>query len=205
MLPNNAAMKFNDTQCIGYLLGALRHEPRWETVTSAITSSQLRGKATFRQVCDELRFRCEADKAYELLDKQVAGKRKVQGLAAKVISDETPEILPPVNDEVKAFISSMSKRLNKTPDQDTKWDDKKGGRTKKVYKKRECIAKCCTTQSTFPLCGLHYHSLVSGKSDSVELRNDWGNASFNAETNTMVYPSKVPPNLLPTPKPPKKQ
>ncbi len=28
MLPNNAAMKFNDTQCIGYLLGALRHETR---------------------------------------------------------------------------------------------------------------------------------------------------------------------------------
>jgi hypothetical protein len=204
MLPNNAAMKFNDTQCIGYLLGALRHEPRWETVTSAITSSQLRGEATFRQACDELRFRCEADKAYELLDKQVAGKRRVQGLGAKVISDETPEILLPVEDEVKAFISSMSKRLNQTSDQ-TKLEDKKGGRTKKIYEKRECIAKGCTTQSTFPLCGLHYHSLVSGKSDSVELRNDWGNASFNAETNTMVYPSKVPPNLLPTPKPPKKQ
>jgi hypothetical protein len=27
MCPNGAAMTFNDTQCIGYLLGALRHEP----------------------------------------------------------------------------------------------------------------------------------------------------------------------------------
>jgi hypothetical protein len=27
MLPDGAAVKFNDTQCIGYLLGALRHEP----------------------------------------------------------------------------------------------------------------------------------------------------------------------------------
>ena len=173
-------------------------------MTSAITSSQLRGEITFRQACDEVRFRCEADKAYELLDKQVVTRRKVQGLGAKVISDETPETLSPTDDEVKAFISSMSKRLNRTPDQTSKLDDKKGGRTKKVYEKRECIAKGCTTQSTFPLCGLHYHSLVSGKSDSVELRNDWGNATFNTETNALVYPSKVPPNLLPTPKPPKK-
>jgi hypothetical protein len=206
MLPNNAAMTFNDTQCIGYLLGALRHEPRWETVTSAITSSQLRGDVTFRQACDELRFRCEADKAYELIDKQVVSKRKVHGYTAKVDPDTTSDVLP-VDEEVKAFISSMTKRLNKNPvPHDGQTDDKKGGKTKKkVYEKRECIAKDCTTQSTFPLCGIHYHSLVSGKCDSVELRNDWGKATFNIDTSTMVYPSKVPPNLLPTPKPPKKQ
>ena len=39
MLPDGASMKFNDTQQIGYLLGALRHEAEWDTVTSYITSS----------------------------------------------------------------------------------------------------------------------------------------------------------------------
>jgi hypothetical protein len=31
-LPGEAAMVFNDTQCIGYLLGALRHEKEWDHV-----------------------------------------------------------------------------------------------------------------------------------------------------------------------------
>ena len=77
---------------------------------------------------------------------------------------------------------------------------KAGGKPKKVYEKRECLAKDCNAQSTFPLCGIHYHSLVSGKSSVVELKNDWGDATFNGETNTLVYPSKVPASLLPTPK-----
>ena len=56
MIPGDAAMTFNDTQCINYLLGALRHEPQWDTVASAITSSQIKGEITFRQACDELRL-----------------------------------------------------------------------------------------------------------------------------------------------------
>ncbi len=47
MLPDGAAMTFTDTQRIGYLLGALLHEPEWKTVASAITSSQLKGKSHF--------------------------------------------------------------------------------------------------------------------------------------------------------------
>ncbi len=70
MLPDGcAAVSFNDTQRIGYLLGALRHESEWTTVTSSITSCQLRGEMTFRQACDELRFRCEAGRAYEVIDR----------------------------------------------------------------------------------------------------------------------------------------
>ncbi len=161
-------------------MGALRHETRWETVASAITSSQLRGEVTFRQACDELRFRCEATRVYEVIDKQVVNKRKVQGYSAKVLAEEAPDVAP-VDDEVKAFISSMSKRLNKPGEQHSgKTDIKKaGGKPKKVYEKRECLAKDCNAQSTFPLCGIHYHSLVSGKSSVVELKNDWGNATFN--------------------------
>ena len=39
-LPGEAAMVFNDTQCIGYLLAALRHEKEWATVHSSITAIQ---------------------------------------------------------------------------------------------------------------------------------------------------------------------
>ncbi len=74
MLPGGASMTFNDTQAIGYLLGALRHEPEWATVASAINSSQLKGEITFRLACDELRFRCEADRAYSIIDKNVKSK-----------------------------------------------------------------------------------------------------------------------------------
>ncbi len=48
MLPDNSAMTFNDTQRINYLLGALRHETKWETVVSSITSSQIKGEITFK-------------------------------------------------------------------------------------------------------------------------------------------------------------
>jgi hypothetical protein len=57
MLPKDAALTFNDTQKIGYLLGALRHESQWATVASAITSEQLKGKTTFKQACEELKVR----------------------------------------------------------------------------------------------------------------------------------------------------
>jgi hypothetical protein len=135
------------------------------------------------------------------MDKQVVNKQKVKGYSAKILSDDASDVAP-VDDEVKAFISSMAKRLNKTGEHPNgKTDAKKGGgKPKKVYEKRECLAKDCNAQSTFPLCGIHYHSLVSGKSSVVELKNDYGNATFNAETTTMMYPSKVPASLLPAPK-----
>jgi hypothetical protein len=83
LLPGNAAVSFVDTQRIGYLINALRHEKEWDTVCSAITSSQIRGGITFREACNELRYRCEAARAHELMDKPVRGK-KVRGLAGKV-------------------------------------------------------------------------------------------------------------------------
>ena len=75
LLPGNAAVTFVDTQRIGYLINALRHESEWDNVCSTITSSQIKGDITFRQACNELRFRCEAARAHELLDKPVKGKR----------------------------------------------------------------------------------------------------------------------------------
>jgi hypothetical protein len=55
-LPGDAAVTFIDTQQIGYLLNALRHEKEWETVCSAITTKQIEGNITFQQACDQLKF-----------------------------------------------------------------------------------------------------------------------------------------------------
>ncbi len=192
-LPDNSAMVFNDTQRIGYLLNALRHEPQWEGVASTIVSAQLKGDMSFKRACGELKIRCESDKAYMLIDKQVINKRKVY--KAAVISEEGGKPLE-VNGDVPALISSAAKRINKTGGGET---DKKGKKKqeKKVYEQRECTAKGCSAISTFLLCGLHYHSLMSGKTPTIELENNWGNATFNTETNSIEYPSTVPEHLLP--------
>ncbi len=73
---------FNDTQKVGYLVNALRHEKEWDYVCSAITSAQIKCGYTFHVACNELKFRCEASRANELMDKPVKGKR-VKGLVSK--------------------------------------------------------------------------------------------------------------------------
>jgi viroplasmin and RNaseH domain-containing protein len=192
LLPEGVAMKFNDTQCIGYLLGALRHEPLWATVASAITSSQLKGEITFRQACNELRLRCETDRAYDIMDKEVKAKRKVHGL----ITQTEPLLEDAVVEKVTtALISSVTKRLNKEVGKEQK---RKGDK-----KKFTCLAKGCTEKSAFPLCGLHYHSVVSGKIAELELVNEYGNAVFNVTTKFIEYPPKVPKDRLPSSAPSK--
>jgi hypothetical protein len=181
MLPGGASMTFNDTQAISYLLGALRHEPEWSTVASAITSSQLKGEITFRQACDELRFRCEADRAYSIIDKNVKSKRRVSAMGAKVEGTESD-----ADENQMALISSNTKRLNKED------DDKKGSR-----KKHDCLARDCETKTAFPLCGYHYHTIVSGKSPTMELSGNVGTATYNVTTKMIDYPSGVPKDRLP--------
>jgi hypothetical protein len=113
MLPDGAGMKFNDTQQIGYLLGALRHEPEWQTVTSYITSCQLKGDMTFRSACNELKLRCEATKAYKLMDKEIKGKKKVGAYKAQIQVEEIKGDEETLVDELKALVSSVSKRFNR--------------------------------------------------------------------------------------------
>jgi hypothetical protein len=181
MLPDGAAVTFNDTQRIGYLIGALRHEPEWATVTSSITSSQLRGEMTFRQACDELRFRCEAGRAYDIMDKDVKSKRKVPIMGAKV--EETNDTTSVGTS--KALVSSKAKRLNR----DNAKEDKR---------KFKCLAKDCSTKTAFPLCGLHYHSIVSGKTADLELESNLGTAGYNVTTKLIEYPATVPKERLPS-------
>jgi hypothetical protein len=68
MIPGKAAIYMQDTQKLGYLLSAIRHEKDLQGVYVQLQSDQLRGTVTFEQACQELHHRCEAIRADELLD-----------------------------------------------------------------------------------------------------------------------------------------
>jgi hypothetical protein len=195
ILPGDSAVTFNDTQKIGYLLNALRHEREWETVSSTITSKQIQGTTTFLQACEELKIRCEAARANELMDRPVRGK-KVKGLLTKA-KDELDTVAEQMSEKIIGLISSMSKRQNANADEGAVQpdsSDKKG--RKKV--KQECLAADCTELTGYPLCPLHYHSLVSAKISSLTLRNGYGEARFDPSTSLIVYPPRTPVARLPS-------
>ncbi len=178
----DAAVTFIDTQKIGYLINALRHEKEWDYVCSAITSAQIKGGYTFREACNELKFRCESARANDLMDKPIKG-RKVKGLLTKTKDDDN-EV--PLTDE-----KSMSKKLN--TEIDAAWKARR-----KQRPTHPCLAVDCEEQTTFPLCPLHYHPLLSGKSQQVKLKSGYGDATYDSTSQSVVYPSKVPENRLST-------
>ena len=74
-----------------------------------------------------------------------------------------------------------------------KRNDKKGRQARPMH---PCLAAGCEEQTSFPLCPLHYHPLLSGKSATVQLKNNYGNASYDSSSQSVRYPSKVPDNRL---------
>ena len=197
LLPGDAAVTFIDTQKIGYLVNALRHESEWNFVCSAITSAQIKGAITFKEACEELRHRCETSRAHELMDRPVKGK-KVRGMVAKA-KDEVDSVAEQVSEKIMGLISTMSKRHNTKDSGNAVTDAKVGGsKGKKKYAKQECLAADCPELTTFPLCPIHYHSLVSAKVTTLKLRNGYGDAKFDASTSLIVYPAQTPKDRLPS-------
>ena len=68
LIPGPAAVFLTDTQKLGYLLSAIRHETSLQGVYVQLQSEQLRGTVSFDQACQELHHRCEAIRADEFLD-----------------------------------------------------------------------------------------------------------------------------------------
>jgi hypothetical protein len=94
---------------------------------------------------------------------------------------------------VRGLISSMSHKIN--ADKET---EKKGQGRRKQRPSYPCLAVDCEEQTTFPLCPLHYHPLLSGKSTTVKLKSGYGEATYDNSTQSVVYPAKVPENRLST-------
>jgi hypothetical protein len=156
LLPGDAAMVFNDTQFIGYLLSALRHEPEWATVHSYIQSGLIKGDMTFSKACDELRVRCEATRAHEVMDRPV-GQKQVRTMVAQPSVDLSESLTA---EKVFAYISTMAMKhnLDNAKPAEKYASDKSGsGRKGKARTLYPCLAKDCEEQTYFLLCGNHYH------------------------------------------------
>ena len=68
LIPGDAAVFLTDTQKLGYLLSAIRHESSLQSVYVQLQSEQLRGTVSFDRACQELHHRVEAMRADDYLD-----------------------------------------------------------------------------------------------------------------------------------------
>jgi hypothetical protein len=121
-----------------------------------------------RPDCDDLRYRCETNRADELLKSQ-ARPTKIRGL---LTAGATPAATLP---DPVALITSANKRQNIPTTR-----PKKGS--------VPCLAKSCESvvPSHLLLCRMHYHECISGKQSQFPLRT--GVAHYDASTNKIVYP-----------------
>jgi hypothetical protein len=172
-VPGDSSMSFGNTQKINYLLSAIRHERSLGPVYVQIQTDQLRGRITFDQACEDLRARCEAMRADEVLNTTVR-TGKVRSFAAKtgsssLLSDEDSSD----PDLSLALITTVNKRQNVRAD----------------LKQVECLEKSCTTLTPphLRLCRLHYHECISGKHPSMRLKTG-DSATYDAKTNKIVFP-----------------
>ncbi len=127
------------------------------------------------------------------MDKNVKSKKKIPGLLSQIEGVEGTEQFEALT---RALVSSVAKRLNKDLESPKPVKDKSDKK-----KKNPCLAKGCDTLTPYSLCGLHYHSIVSGKVPRLELINGYGEASYNVTTKLIEYPPKVPADRLPSNKP----
>jgi hypothetical protein len=92
-IPGTSAVCLNNTQKLGYLLSAIRHERDLNGVYVQLQTDQLRGKVTFEQACQELHFRCEAIRADALLDSRYKPTGKAL-ISTEIKHLDKPEKLP---------------------------------------------------------------------------------------------------------------
>ena len=95
-----------DTQKLGYLLSAIRHETSLQAVYSQLQSEQLRGTVSFDQACRELHHRVEAMRADDFLDSRpgralisTEGKKNGQQISqlekVSCLAKDCVEMVPP--------------------------------------------------------------------------------------------------------------
>ena len=156
LIPGDAAVFLTDTQKLGYLLSAIRHESSLQSVYSQLQSEQLRGTVSFERACQELHHRVEAMRADDYLDSRPG----------------------------RALISTEGKKngLNAVP-----------------LEKLPCLAKDCAEliKPYLPRCKLCYLQCMAGKISSLPLRDNLGNATFNARTKMLDFPAAVPRTRFP--------
>jgi hypothetical protein len=106
LIPGDAAVYLTDTQKLGYLLSAIRHETSLQSVYSQLQSEQLRGTVSFEQACCELHHRVEAMRADDYLDSRPGralistegkknGQNQVQLVKGSCLAKDCAELVQP--------------------------------------------------------------------------------------------------------------
>jgi hypothetical protein len=173
-VPGSSSIDFSDTQKINYLLSAIRHERSLSSVYTQIQTDQIRGRVTFEQACDDLRYRCECIRADELLN-STARPARVRGFIANADAGNDD-----LDSTLQTLITSVAKRQN-------------GGAlrpTRRPQKEQvQCLTKGCSTLTPphLRLCRIHYHECIAGKQPSMALKTG-DHAHYDASTNKIVFP-----------------
>ena len=198
-LEGDNAFIFNNTQKLGYLLTAIRHEPGLEAAYVYIQSELNRGTMTFDLALTDLLLRCETIRADEELATGSSSSRR-KGLAANVPTDTLIEDLALDNfdqlsidqqHEVRALVTSMNKRHHQADTTSSSGVGQTNANTGTV-----CLVQGCSEKCAMPLCRLHFASMVCGKTPSHSLRDGLGTVTFDKATNLAVYPDTVSADLL---------
>ena len=151
------------------------------SVFAQIQTEQVRGRITFTQACDDLRYRCEAMRADDLLAAAYQPV-KVRGMAASVEKLPTTDPNP-----TPALISTADKRQNRptsiTP-----------GKTPTSAKKTPtvCLVKGCdnVTAHNLRLCKKCYHECTAGKTPTLPLKTG-DKAVFDVAAQKIVFPTSA--------------
>ncbi len=180
-VPGNAALVLNDTQKINYLLSAIRAERSLAPVYSRIQTDQVRGRISFEQACDDLRFRCEALRADDLLHSAIH-PTKVRGLVAMGGSSSSDagreSTLPRPGDTAHALITTADKRQNRG-----------ASRRKEPKEPVACLVQGCDslTPPHLRLCKSCYHECIAGKHSTLTLKSG-EKATYDVTTQRIAFP-----------------
>jgi len=191
-LDGEAAMQFNDTQRLTYLLTAIRHEPELESTHLHIQTEMNRGanNMSFDQAVRELGLRSESARADSILNeggRARGGQGRRMGFVAGEQTDPAAAILEAALTEqqqggvssgtIKTLITSMNHSLRERSGQQAT---------------RVCLVDSCKAVHRFPLCAIHHAELVSGKSKSLRLRKGYGVVKYDATDKRVLWPTNVP-------------
>ena len=190
-LEGEHAFVFNDTQRLGYLLTAIRNEVDLEASYTYITAEMNRGSMTFELAVADLESRCEQARADELLNQSRPRARRHGNLghSSTVYSHPYDSDDSPDDADRRALVSTQNKRLNQSRSSG-------GGDNSNAKRGTKCLVKGCSELCDLPICKLHYSSLVCGKHSKLELRDGYGEATYDKVAGKTVYPDSVPARLL---------
>jgi hypothetical protein len=190
-------MRFTETQKLNYLLSAIRREPTLEAAHVYLQAEMTRGTMTYALAMKDLHLRAETLRADEALAD--GGPRphrtSTRGAYVSQVSDMgSPGTVAEGSSSVDAFVTTHNKRQNVKDTRTAKPDNRKAYTNATTG--TVCLVAGCTDLCSLPICRLHFASLICGKVSNLTLRSNYGQVTYDKQTQRAVYPSTLPADLL---------